>query len=188
MLTAFLIVAVFSAAGHLLFDLFGITLPSFRIAGGFLVALVGFHLLQGNTSPVHKPKDADLKESKEADIDMAISPLAIPLLAGPGTLVTAMSYAAGGGPERIGLVLAAFFLICVLTYICFVTGERLTVFLGKNLLMVVSRLMGLILTVIGTEMVIQGIRGAIAPRFELIAHLAGCVSDAFVAGDCSTLN
>ncbi len=161
-LLAFVIVAAFSAAGHFLFDLFGITLPAFRIAGGLLVVLVGYHLLQGNNSPVHKPKEADLEQSKAEAMGIAISPLAMPILAGPGTLVTGMSYAAGGGPERVGLVLMAFFLICVLTYLCFVAGQRLTVFLGKNLLMVVSRLMGLILTVIGTEMVIAGIKAVVA--------------------------
>lgn len=161
-LLAFVIVAAFSAAGHFLFNLFGITLPSFRIAGGLLVALVGYHLLQGNASPVHKAKESDLQQSKEAAMGIAISPLAMPLLAGPGTLVTGMSYAAGGPPERVGLVLVAFFLICALTYICFISGEHMTRFLGKNLLMVVSRLMGLILTVIGTQMVIAGVKGVLA--------------------------
>jgi len=81
---AFLIVAVFSAAGSFLFRLFGITLPGFRIAGGLLVALVGYHLLQGNHSPVHKDSDADLQQCKTAAMDMAVSPLAMPLLAGRG--------------------------------------------------------------------------------------------------------
>jgi multiple antibiotic resistance protein len=155
---AFLIVAAFSVAGNLLLHLFGITLASFRIAGGLLVALVGYHLLQGGHSPVQKPKEAELQAKSQDDaMGIAVSPLGMPLLAGPGTIVTAMSFAAGGSLLRLGIVLSAFFLICVLTYFCFIGGEKLTRFLGKNLVLVVSRLMGLILAVIGTQMVIAGI-------------------------------
>jgi multiple antibiotic resistance protein len=158
---AFLIVAAFSLAGNFLLHLFGITLSGFRIAGGLLVALVGYHLLQGGHSPMHKVKDADVDADKDAAMDIAVSPLGMPLLAGPGTIVTGMSYAAGGSPQRLGIVLAAFFLICVLTYSCFMGGRRLTRFLGKSLVMVISRLMGLILSVIGTQMVIEGILGVV---------------------------
>jgi len=158
---AFLIVAAFSIGGNFLLRLFGITLASFRIAGGLLVALVGYHLLQGGHSPVHKTKDADLDAKEDGAMDIAISPLGMPLLAGPGTLVTGMNYAAGGSPERLGIVIGAFLLICALTYICFISGETLTRYLGKSLVMVVSRLMGLILSVIGTQMVIEGVLGVI---------------------------
>jgi multiple antibiotic resistance protein len=156
---AFLIVAAFCIGGNFLLHLFGITLSSFRIAGGLLVALVGYHLLQGGGhSPVQKPKPSEL-EAKEEDSGMgiAVSPLGMPLLAGPGTIVTAMSFAGGGSPQRVGIVLVAFLMICMLTYFCFIGGEKLTRFLGKNLVLVVSRLMGLILSVIGTQMVIEGI-------------------------------
>jgi multiple antibiotic resistance protein len=156
---AFLIVAAFSIGGNSLLHVFGITLPSFRIAGGLLVALVGYHLLQGGHSPVHKTKDADLDGGEPGAMDIAISPLGMPLLAGPGTLVTGMNYAAGGSPQRLGIVLGAFLLICALTYVCFICGEGLTRYLGKSLLMVVSRLMGLILSVVGTQMVIEGVLG-----------------------------
>jgi multiple antibiotic resistance protein len=155
---AFLIVAAFSLAGNLLLHLFGITLASFRIAGGLLVALVGYQLLQGGHSPVHKSKEIEEKSPDDA-MSMAVSPLGMPLLAGPGTIVTAMNFAAGGSPAHLGIVLAAFLLICVLTYLCFVSGHRLTRFLGKSMVMVVSRLMGLILAVIGTQMVIEGVLG-----------------------------
>ena len=158
-LLAFLIVASFALGGNALLHVFGITLSGFRIAGGLLVALVGYHLLQGGHSPVHKPRDADMDADKEAAMDVAVSPLGMPLLAGPGTIVTAMNYAGGGSPQRISIVLSAFFVICVLTYFCFEFGHKLTRYLGKSMVTVVSRLMGLILSVIGTQMVIEGILG-----------------------------
>ena len=61
-----------------------------------MVALVGYHLLQGESSSVQKPKGEHLKESNDAVLGMAVSPLAMPLLAGPGTLVTGMNFAADG--------------------------------------------------------------------------------------------
>jgi multiple antibiotic resistance protein len=156
-LIAFLIVAAFCVGGNFLLHFFGITLSSFRIAGGLLVALVGYHLLQGGHSPVQKSKEIDSDQTRNDAMSMAVSPLGMPLLAGPGTIVTGMNFAAGGSPQRLGIVLAAFVVICILTYFCFVGGHKMTRFLGKSMVMVVSRLMGLILAVIGTQMVIQGV-------------------------------
>jgi multiple antibiotic resistance protein len=158
---AFVIVAAFSLAGGFLLHLFGITLSAFRIAGGLLVALVGYHLLQGGHSPVHNANEADMVTAKDSEMDIAVSPLGMPLLAGPGTIITGMNYAAGGSPQRLAIVLAAFSMICLLTYCCFICGRRLTRFLRKSLVRVISRLMGLILSVIGTQMVIEGIIGVV---------------------------
>lgn len=158
---AFAIVAGFTLFGRILFEAFGITLPAFRIAGGVLVALVGYHLLQGNVSPVHAP-GADDAEGRDAAFGMAITPLAIPLLAGPGTIATAMNFAAGADAPALARVLVAFALICVLTGLAFVGGESLVRVLGRSAIRVVGRLMGLLLAVIGVQMLIVGIRGAIA--------------------------
>lgn len=159
-LLAFAIVALFAIFGHSIFTLFGITLPAFRIAGGILVGLVGFHLLQGQNSSVHTPTEADNEQSQDAALGIAITPLAMPILAGPGTLATAMSYAAEATPAGLLRVLVAFGVICTLTWISFVGGESLVRFLGQNAIKVVSRLMGLILAVIGVQMVLLGIDGA----------------------------
>ena len=57
LMLAFLIVTIFSIAGKVIFDLFGITLPAFRITGGLIVFLIGFHMLQGNQSNVQHPSE-----------------------------------------------------------------------------------------------------------------------------------
>src|SRR5210317_1715980 len=92
LMLAFTIVAVFSLAGKVILDLFGITLPAFRITGGLLVFLIGFHMLQGNQSSVHQLNEEDTKKSRDAALSVAVSPLAIPILAGPGTIATAMNF------------------------------------------------------------------------------------------------
>lgn len=161
-LVAFAIVAFFAICGREIFKMFGITLPAFRIAGGVLISLIGYHMLQGQHSSVHKPTKEDNQQSNESVIDIAITPLGIPILAGPGTIATAMNFAAKSTMTQIINVLLAFALICVVTFFAFLSGKWFARVLGQNAVKVVSRLMGLILTVIGVQMLIDGIRGTIA--------------------------
>lgn len=160
LLLAFLIVAIFAVAGKIIFELFGITLPAFRITGGLLVFLIGFHMLQGNPSSVHRPSEEEMQKSQEAKLDIAISPLAMPILAGPGTIATAMDFAAAGGLTDVIVTIVVFAVLCVITYILFVFGEKFVTFIGAGALGVITRMMGLILAVIGTQMVIEGVHGA----------------------------
>jgi multiple antibiotic resistance protein len=159
---AFVIVALFATFGRQIFILFGITLPAFRIAGGILVGLVGYHLLQGQESNIHTPSEQDNALSRDAALGVAITPLALPILAGPGTIATAMNFAADSTLPELVLVLSALGLVCLLTLAAFLASDSLVSFLGQNAIKVVSRLMGLILAVIGVQMLIVGIRGAIA--------------------------
>ncbi len=159
LMLAFIIVLVFAITGKLIFAMFGITLAAFRITGGLLVLLIGFHMLQGNHSSVHHPSARDKKHAREAELSIAVSPLAMPILAGPGTITTAMNYAAGGMVDMV-ITIAMFGLLCIITYLFFVFGERFVTFIGNNALGVITRMMGLILAVIGTQMLIEGIHGA----------------------------
>jgi len=160
---SFVIILAFSAAGKLIFGLFGITLPAFRVMGGILVALVGYHMLQGGEhSSVQHPSEEDKQKSLEADLEVAITPLAMPILAGPGTIATAMSFASTGGVSEFVMTVGAFFVLCIISYVFFISGERFVKYIGDNGIKVVTRLMGLILAVIGVQMLIDGIGGAVA--------------------------
>jgi len=161
-LLAFGIVAAFGILGREIFAVFGITLPAFRIAGGMLVGLVGFHLLQGQESSVHTPTAEDNEKSRDAALGIAISPLAMPILAGPGTITTAMNYTADATLPELLRTLSSLALVCALTWFAFVSGNSLVRFLGHNAIKVVTRLMGLILAVIGVQMVIAGVRAVVA--------------------------
>jgi len=160
LLIAFLIVLVFCLFGRLLFELFGITLPAFRIAGGVLVALVGFQMLHGTPSRIHHPSAEDAGQAQEAELSVAVSPLAMPILAGPGTLATAMNFSATGNTTEIVITIVVFATLCLITYGFFVGGQRLVGLIGNSGINVVTRLMGLILAVIGTQMAIIGLHAA----------------------------
>ncbi|KHA62452.1 membrane protein [Vibrio variabilis] len=156
LVTAFFIVSAFCLLGKGIFELFGITLPALRLAGGVLVFLVGYHMLQGSSSKLHSHSENEQNEHK----DVAISPLALPILAGPGTIATAMNYSASGDMLSITVTIAAFAILCAITLICFLFGPKLVDKLGESGISIVTRLMGLILTVIGMQMLIQGVHDA----------------------------
>lgn len=157
---AFVLVVIVSVAGNRIFELFGVGLPALRIVGGMLVVKIGFDMIHGEGSRVHTPSNREVAGTKEAALNVAISPLAIPILAGPGTLTTAMNFASGTGLAGTAVTVAAFAVLCGITYLCFVRGERLVKFLGDAGMAVVTRLMGLILAAIGVEMALDGIQGA----------------------------
>ena len=159
--TAFLIVATFAISGRTIFSLFGITLPAFRIAGGLMIGLIGFHMLQGQDSAVHTPTQEDHEKSADSAIDLAIVPLGIPILGGPGTIATAMNFAADANVAGIVRILVAFAMMCGLTYLAFIGGQFVTQKLGQNFIKVVARLMGLLLAVVGVQMLIEGIKGVV---------------------------
>jgi len=159
--TTFLFILTFCLLGKLIFNSFGITLPAFRITGGVLVALIGYQMLHGEQSKVHQPSSGDQKASVEQALSVAVTPLAIPILGGPGTIATAMNFASAGGISEMVITIVAFAVLCLITYAFFISGQRLVAFLGSNGLSVVTRIMGLILAVIGVQMLIDSIEGAV---------------------------
>ena len=160
LLTAFGLIVTFCLLGKLIFELFGITLPAFRITGGVLVAVIGYNMLHGEQSKVHQPGGADRETNVEAALSVAVTPLAIPILAGPGTIATAMNFASTGGIGHMVVTILAFAVLCLITFGFFISGQRLVAYLGENGLGVITRIMGLILAVIGVQMLIDGIAGA----------------------------
>jgi len=159
---AFIIISIFAIFGHIIFRLFGITLPAFQIAGGIIVFMIGFQMLNAKENPIHSQTRQEKKEMVKAAKDMAISPLGIPLLAGPGTISTAMNFV---GAEKsilnVGLVIGIFGAMCLVTYWLFLSARTLAHKVDPGILKVVSRIMGMILAVIAIQMLINGIEGTI---------------------------
>lgn len=93
-------------------------------------------------------------------LGVAVSPLATPLLAGPGTIATAMNLSAHEAPVNTLITITAFALLCLITYVLFVYGKTLVRLLGQSAMNVMTRMMGLILAVIGAQMLIAGVQGA----------------------------
>jgi multiple antibiotic resistance protein len=152
-ITAFIIVTAFVILGKYIFELFGITIPAFKVTGGILIFYVGFEMLMSKKSSIHN------QESEEED-GIAISPLAIPILAGPGTIVTAMNHVTDAGYLKMGIVIAIFALMVFLTYLAFTLSEYIVEKIGSNLITVIGKIMGLILAIMGAGMTMEGIKMA----------------------------
>ncbi len=169
-ISAFLIVLFFTIGGNIIFRLFGITLPAFRIAGGILVFMIAYNLVRARKSHQHHPTEEERPslpssyeeyEEKGAE-DVAITPLGTPILAGPGTITTALSLVGKKAQiSNIIIVIAVFGLVCLMTYLCFIYGEYIEKRLKPSQIGIMTRLMGLILAVVAVQMIIEGIGGAI---------------------------
>jgi multiple antibiotic resistance protein len=161
-IVAFMIIAIFSIFGHIIFRMFGITLPAFQIAGGLIVFVMGFNLLNAKDSTMHSQAPMGREDLERVADDMAITPLGTPLLAGPGTISAAMNFV---GAEKsilnVLLVMTVFAFMCLITYILFISSHKLAARINPGILKVVTRVMGLILTVIAVQMLITGIEGTI---------------------------
>ena len=155
LLIAFVIITVFIFSGDFIFKVFGITIVSFRIAGGILVAVIGYHMINGNHSPSYKGMEQQAVNSDQMSI--AISPLAMPLFAGPGTITTALSLANGGLQNQL-ITVVAFALLCVITYLLLRSAKQIAGFLGENLMKIITKMMGLLLFSIGIQMIIVSVQ------------------------------
>ena len=155
LLIAFVIITVFIFSGDFIFKVFGITIVSFRIAGGILVAVIGYHMINGNHSPSYKGMEQQAVNSDPMSI--AISPLAMPLFAGPGTITTALSLANGGLQNQL-ITVVAFALLCVITYLLLRSAKQIAGFLGENLMKIITKMMGLLLFSIGIQMIIVSLQ------------------------------
>lgn len=151
-ITAFIIVTCFVFLGKYIFQLFGITVPAFKITGGVILFHIGFEMLISKKPKMHH-------QGKVApDETLAISPLAIPILAGPGTIVTAMNNVTHGNMLHILIIVVIFAFMTYLTYLAFSLADAVVKRLGENIIIVISKIMGLILAIMGTEMIISGIK------------------------------
>jgi multiple antibiotic resistance protein len=150
--TAFVIVTGFIILGKYVFDLFGITIPAFKITGGILIFFVGFEMIRSQESSIDNQTEINFNEG------ISISPLAIPILAGPGTIVTAMNFTTDASYLQLVIIIVMLGLIMWLNYLAFISSEYLVRYIGKNKIIVIEKIMGLIIAIIGTSMFIEGVK------------------------------
>ena len=151
-IVSFLIIVSFILIGKYIFQVFGLTIPAFKVFGGILIFFIGFEMLQSKKSTIHH------HGNEEFDEGIAISPLAIPVLAGPGTIVTAMNFVVGANFFQVLITLLILAIIVLMTYLAFRFSSHIIRFLGKKNFVIVGKIMGLILGVLGANMLIEGIK------------------------------
>lgn len=155
-----LLLSVFGFAGHLIFELFGITLPAFRVAGGLILWLVAMDMLRSQRTMQETP--AEIIEGQEKD-DVALTPLAVPMLAGPGAISTVTVLA--GQARTVARTVTVYAAIVLTAFVCWIVlraADRLSARLGRTGIQIALRIMGLMLAAVAVQFVITGVRDAMA--------------------------
>ncbi len=155
------VLAAFALLGNTLLHLFGITLPAFRIAGGVIFFGIGLDMLQSRQrrwrTGIESAHSYDHPDETPEE-DPSVTPLAIPLLAGPGSITTVMVLMAEapGLPGRL-VVLASVVVILVATGLVLIGGDAVMRRLGQTGLRITEKLMGLMVTVIAVQLLMNGL-------------------------------
>ncbi len=154
---AWLVLTVFAALGSLIFRTFGITLPAFQIAGGLVLLLSALDMLRAKRSAL-KESAEELEEGMSKE-DIAITPLAIPMLAGPGAITTAIVLAghAHDWPKRV-IFFATLPVVMALTYATLLVAARGARQMSPTILNIITRLMGLLLAAIGVQFILTALK------------------------------
>ena len=143
--------------GQVILDVFGISIASFRIAGGSLITLIAWSMLQGKLGEVRHNKEE--KGESVAKESIAVVPLALPLMAGPGaissTIVYASQFCTPGQLLGLSLVVVVFSLF---SWLVFRAAPLLFRLMGKTGINVVTRIMGLIMMSLGIEIIVAGLK------------------------------
>src|SRR6187402_2919868 len=141
----FLVMALFAIAGASILSVFGITLPAFRVAGGFLLFFIAFEMVFEKRQD-RKEKISDVAITKDLIQNIAAFPLAIPLIAGPGAISATVLLSGSFQGVAAQAALVGIIAACLgLTYLVFVLSERIDRFLGQTGRSILTRLLGVIL-------------------------------------------
>lgn len=156
--TVFLVLASSVFFGDRILDFFGISIPSFQVGGGILLMLIAISMLQGRISHVRQtPEEAQEVADREV---IAVVPLSIPLLAGPGAISSMIIAAQQTGTfwGHVSLVLPVT-IICLLVWTTLRLSVNIAHRLGTIGINIVTRLMGLVLAAMAVEFIAHGIHG-----------------------------
>ncbi len=142
----------FGLFGNYIFDLFGITIPAFKVMGGLLIFYLGFNMVEGQGT-THKVTEDHTEEA----VSVAIVPLTIPLYAGPGSIATTMVLISQsqGAPDLV-TIFVAILVILLMAYLLVTKAEVLFKKLGKSGSIAFTRIMGVLLAGMGVSFIISG--------------------------------
>ena len=154
-LVSFITIIVFAFSGQLLFNFFGISVNSFRVVGGVIFFLMGMDMLQARLGKV-KLKESEIKTYVN---DISVTPLAIPMICGPGALTNAIVMMEDANSvEKKGVLIIAVLIVVFLTYLILYSSSKIIKILGETGINVMMRLMGLIVMVIAVEFFFSGLK------------------------------
>jgi multiple antibiotic resistance protein len=152
---------MFAFAGGVIFRVFGITVGAFKIAGGLLLFLLALDMLRAQPSRVRTSPEEETEGIERSEV--AVIPLGIPMLAGPGSIatVTVLMGQSWNSPARIGIVIGSVVLTGLLTFVLLRSSAIVERSLRATGLNILNRLMGLILAAVAVQFVVNGVADVI---------------------------
>lgn len=153
---AFFTIIAFAFSGQLLFKFFGISVNSFRMVGGIIFFMMGYDMLQARLVKVKMDKESTRKVYMS---DISITPLAIPMICGPGAITNAIVLMedANNGYKK-GILIGTVFIVCLISFLVLWSSTKIIKFLGETGNKIMMRLMGLIVMVIAVEFFFSGLK------------------------------
>lgn len=155
-LIAAVLLALFGLVGNKLLEVIGITMPAFRISGGFLLFITALDMLFERRTQRREGQQPD------ANHDPSVFPLATPLIAGPGaftTMILLVNNTPATGFAHSAAILAVMALVVASTFLMFLMAGFIERLLGRTGIVVVTRLLGMLLAALSVQFVLDGIRG-----------------------------
>ncbi|MDB4950031.1 MAG: multiple antibiotic resistance (MarC)-related protein [Gemmatimonadetes bacterium] len=155
--TAFVVLVVFALLGGAIFQLFGITLDAFRIAGGIIFFGIGMDMLQAKRSRGKTTEEEEAEGFTRTEV--GVTPLGIPMITGPGAITTVMVLMTRADTHlQQGLVFGSVVMVMLISWLVLSASPRLVRALGQTGLNVMTRIMGLLVTVIAIQFIVDGTR------------------------------
>ncbi len=151
------VLLAFALTGGLIFKFLGITIPAFQIAGSIVLLLIALDMLRARRSTVHETtEETDAGAAKE---DIAITPLAVPMLAGPGAISNViLLHGKASGWEQQLLLASCIIAVCASSYFVFALSAHGAKWLSPIILRLTTRLMGLLLAAVAMQFLVNAFR------------------------------
>ena len=155
-LTVFGVLAVAAFVGEALLDLIGASLPAFRVGGGLVLLLMALAMLNAQAGGVRQSK-AEAAELEQGELQ-GVVPLAIPLLAGPGAISTAIIAAEGGRAVHQVVIVLCIAVVCVVVWLSLRAAHRVAARMGTTGMNIATRILGLLLAAMAVQTMAVGLK------------------------------
>lgn len=159
------ILVSFLIGGTFIMSFFGISIPGLRIAGGILMAGIGMSMLAAHRTTEEEKEE---REAARRKVDVSFSPLAMPMLSGPGSIAVTLGFTSlATGPVDYLAIIAGIGVVALITYLVLRLAGRIVLFIGPVGLNAMTKIMGFLIMCIGVQFVVNGVLG-IATDPELL--------------------
>jgi multiple antibiotic resistance protein len=159
------ILVSFLIGGTFIMSFFGISIPGLRIAGGILMAGIGMSMLAAHRATEEEKEE---REAARRKVDVSFSPLAMPMLSGPGSIAVTLGFTSlATGPVDYLAIIAGIGVVALITYLVLRLAGRIVLFIGPVGLNAMTKIMGFLIMCIGVQFVVNGVLG-IATDPELL--------------------